>query len=68
MKDDYSKTSIHARRAFYVIWTDVYGPRGHEPIFLKRAGYQEVPERAQGQENSEVKDINSKVIRLLDNP
>ena len=28
VKDYYSKTSIDARKAFFVIWSDVYGPDG----------------------------------------
>ena len=38
VKDYYSKTSIDALQAFFVIWSDVYGPMGHEPIpFEKEA-------------------------------
>ena len=38
VKDHYSKTSIDALRAFFVIWGDGYGPMGHEPIpFEKEA-------------------------------
>ena len=38
VKDYDSKESIDALQAFYVIWGDVYGPMGHEPIpFEKEA-------------------------------
>ena len=38
VKEYNSKTSINGLQAFYVIWSDVYGPMGHEPIpFEKEA-------------------------------
>ena len=42
VKDYYSTTDIDALRAYFVIWSDVYGPMGHEPIpFEKEADAKE---------------------------
>ena len=69
VKDDYSKASIDALRAFFVIWSDVYGPMGHEPIpFEKEADARKFLEEHKGKKILKFKDINSKVIRSLDNP
>ena len=69
VKDYYSKSSIDALRAFFVIWSDVYGPMGHEPIpFEKEADARKFLEEHKGKKILKFKDINSKVIRSLDNP
>jgi len=69
VKDYYSKASIDALRAFFVIWSDVYGPMGHEPIpFEKETDARKFLEEHKGKKILKFKDINSKVIRSLDNP
>ena len=69
VKDYYSKTSIDALRAFFVIWGDVYGPMGHEPIpFEKEADAKKFLKEHKGRKILKFKDINSKLITSLDNP
>ena len=69
VKDYYSKTSIDALRAFYVIWSDVYGPMGHEPIpFEKEADAKKFLKKHKGKKILRFKDINPNVIFSLDNP
>jgi nitrous oxide reductase accessory protein NosL len=69
VKDYYSKASIDVLRAFFVIWSDVYGPMGHEPIpFKKETDARKFLEEHKGKKILKFKDINSKVIRSLDNP
>jgi copper chaperone NosL len=69
VKDYYTKTSIEARKAFFVIWSDVYGPMGHEPIpFEKRADAKRLLEEHNGRKILRFRDITPKVILSLDNP
>jgi copper chaperone NosL len=69
VKDYYSKTSIDALQAFYVIWSDVYGPMGHEPIpFQKEADAKKFLKEHKGKKILRFDDINSNLIRSLDNP
>ncbi len=69
VKDYYSKISIDALRAFFVIWGDVYGPMGHEPIpFEKEADAKKFLKDHKGRKILKFKDINSKLITSLDNP
>jgi copper chaperone NosL len=69
VKDYYSKTSIDALRAYFVIGSDVYGPMGHEPIpFEKKADARKFLKRHKGKKILSFKDINSKLIKSLDNP
>jgi copper chaperone NosL len=69
VKDYYSKTSIDALRAFFVIWGDVYGPMGHEPIpFGKESDAKKSLKEHKGRKILNFKDINSKLITSLDNP
>ena len=69
VKDYYSKTSIDALRAYYVIWSDVYGPMGHEPIpFEKEADAKKFLKEHKGKKILRFKDINPKLIESLDNP
>ena len=69
VKDYYPKTSIEALQAFFVIWSDVYGPMGHEPIpFEKEADAKKFLKEHKGKKILRFKDINPNVIRSLDNP
>jgi len=69
VKDYSSKTSIDARKSFYVIWSDVYGPMGHEPIpFEKEADAKNFLKAHKGKKILRFNDINPKVILSLDNP
>ena len=69
VKDYYSKSSTDARGAFYVIWGDIYGPMGHEPIpFEKEADAKKFLKEHKGKKILRFKDINPKLIWSLDNP
>jgi len=69
VKDYYSKTSFDARQAFFVIWSDVYGPMGHEPIpFEKEADAKKFLKEHKGKKILRFKDVNSSLITSLDNP
>jgi len=69
VKDFYSKTSIDALQAFFVIWSDVYGPMGHEPIpFEKEADAKKFLKEHKGKKILRFKDIKPNVIFSLDNP
>ncbi len=69
VKDYYSKSSTDARRAFFVIWSDVYGPMGHEPIpFEKEADAKQFLKEHKGKKILRFQDIDSRLITSLDNP
>jgi nitrous oxide reductase accessory protein NosL len=69
VKDYYSRASIDALPAYYVIWSDVYGPMGHEPIpFEKEADAKRFMKEHKGKKVLRFKDVNSKLITSLDNP
>ncbi len=69
VKDYYTQISIDALKAFYVIWSDVYGPMGHEPIpFEKEVDAKRFLEDHKGRKILRFKDITQKVILSLDNP
>jgi nitrous oxide reductase accessory protein NosL len=69
VKDYYSKTSTDALRAFFVIWGDVYGPMGHEPIpFEKEADAKKFLKEHKGKKILRFSDISPKLIKSLDNP
>jgi len=69
VKDYDSKTSIDALQAFYVIWSDVYGPMGHEPIlFEKEADAKKFLKEHKGKKILRFKEITQKLIVSLDNP
>ena len=68
-KDYYSKISFDAQKAFYVIWSDVYGPMGHEPIpFEKEADAKKFLKEHKGKKILRFKDISLQLIHSLDNP
>jgi len=69
VKDYYSKKDIDARQAYFVVWSDVYGPMGHEPIpFERKADAQEFLKEHKGKDILSFNDINVNVITSLDNP
>ncbi|HEY6011754.1 MAG TPA: nitrous oxide reductase accessory protein NosL [Nitrospirota bacterium] len=69
VKDYVSKEDIDAFKAFYVIWSDVYGPMGHEPIpFENEADAKKFLSEHKGRQILSFKDITSEVIWSLDNP
>jgi copper chaperone NosL len=69
VKDYYAKTSFPARQAFFVIWSDVYGPMGHEPIpFQQEADARKFLKEHKGKKILRFKDITLQVIKSLDNP
>lgn len=69
VKDYTSKTDSDAYSAHYVIWSDVYGPMGHEPIaFAKKADAQEFLKEHQGKKIVRFQDVTLKMIDSLDNP
>ena len=69
VKDYYSKASIDAQKAFFVIWSDIYGPMGHEPIpFEKEENAKRFLKEHKGRMILSFKDISPKVILSLDNP
>ncbi len=67
--DYYTKTGTDARQAFYVIWGDLYGPMGHEPIpFAKEADAKRFLKEHKGKKILRFKDITSRLLFQLDNP
>jgi copper chaperone NosL len=69
VKDYYSKESVNALPAFYVIWSDLYGPMGHEPIpFEEQAGAKKFLKEHKGKKIVRFKDVTLKLITSLDNP
>ena len=69
VKDYYSKTSTDALRALFVIWSDIYGPMGNEPIpFEKEGDAKKFLKEHKGKKILKFKDINAKLIMSLDNP
>jgi copper chaperone NosL len=69
VKDYSSKSSINAFQAYFVIWSNVYGPMGHEPIpFEKEAEAKKFLKEHKGKKILRFKDISLKLIASLDNP
>jgi nitrous oxide reductase accessory protein NosL len=69
VKDYYSTADIDAWQAFFVIWSDVYGPMGHEPIpFEKEADAKEFLREHKGTKILRFKDVTPEIILSLDNP
>ena len=69
VQDYYSITFFDTRQACYVIWSDLYGPMGHEPIpFEKEADAKEFLKEHKGKKILRFKDITQKIIWSLDNP
>lgn len=69
VKDYYAKTSIDALKAFFVIWGDVYGPMGHEPIpFERETDAKKFLKEHKGRKILRFRDITPKLLYALDNP
>jgi copper chaperone NosL len=69
VKDYYSKTSINAFQAYFVIWSDIYGPMGHEPIpFEKLADAKRFLGEHKGRGIISFQDVNPELIASLDDP
>jgi len=69
VKDYYSKEDTDALKAFYVIWGDLYGPMGHEPIpFEKEMDANKFLREHHGRKVLRFKDITLKLLHELDNP
>jgi len=69
VKDYYSATSVDALKAAYVIWSDVYGPMGHEPIpFEKETDAKKFLQEHKGKKILRFKEISPNLIKSLDNP
>ncbi len=69
VKDYTSKTDSDAYSAHYVIWSDVYGPMGHEPIpFAQKADAQKFLKEHKGKKIVRFQDVSLKMIDALDNP
>ena len=69
VKDYFTKEVIDARKAFYVIWGDVYGPMGHEPVpFEKETDAKKFLQEHRGKKILKFKDITVKLLHSLDNP
>ncbi len=69
VKDYYSIADIDARQAYFVIWSDVYGPMGHEPIpFEKEADAKEFLREHNGMKILSFEEITHEMILSLDNP
>ncbi|MRR16934.1 MAG: nitrous oxide reductase accessory protein NosL [Deltaproteobacteria bacterium] len=69
VKDYASRTEVDALSAHYVIWSDVYGPMGHEPIpFAKKAAAQKFQKEHKGKKIVRFQDVSLKLIHALDNP
>jgi copper chaperone NosL len=69
VKDYYSKESVDAFRAYYVIWGDLYGPMGHEPIpFEQEDDAKRFLKEHKGKEVLRFEEITLDLIAALDNP
>jgi nitrous oxide reductase accessory protein NosL len=69
VKDYNSRNTMDARTAYFVIWSDVYGPMGHEPIpFEKESDAKQFMKEHKGRRLLKFQEITPKVIRSLDNP
>ena len=69
VKDYYSGAPVDAFKAYYVIWSSVYGPMGHEPIpFERKADASKFLNEQKGKKILRFKDVDAKLIFVLDNP
>ena len=69
VKDYYSKEDTDALKAYYVIWGDIYGPMGNEPIpFQNEADAKKFLKEHHGKKVLRFKDITLKLLHELDNP
>jgi copper chaperone NosL len=69
VKDYYSKKDVDARHAFYVVWSDTYGPMGHEPIpFGTEGDAKRFLKEHKGKQVLKFGEITTALITSLDNP
>ena len=69
VKDYFSKQDTDALKAYYVIWGDVYGPMGHEPIpFQNESDARKFLIEHHGKKVLRFNDITLKLLHSLDNP
>ncbi len=69
VKDYYSSELINARKAYYVVWSSVYGPMGHEPIpFERLANAEKFLKEQKGKKILRFNEVGLKLITSLDNP
>jgi copper chaperone NosL len=69
VKDFNSTEVINAMEAYYVIWSDTYGPMGHEPLpFGKEGDAKKFLKEHKGKKIIRFNDVNMKLINQLDNP
>ena len=69
VKDYYSREDADALKAYYVIWSDIYGPMGHEPIpFTTEANAKKFLQEHHGKKILGFQDITLKLLHSLDNP
>jgi copper chaperone NosL len=60
---------MDVRTAFFVIWSDVYGPMGHELIpFENEADAKQFMKEHKGKRILRFQEIRPKIIHSLDNP
>ena len=69
VKDYNSKEDVDARKAFYVVRSDVYGPMGHEPIpFKNEPDAKKFMKEHQGKQILKFGETTTALITSLDNP
>lgn len=69
VNDYYTRLPTDARQAYYVIWSNIYGPMGHEPIpFAKPMDALKFLKEHKGKKIVRFKDVDMKLITSLDNP
>ena len=69
VKDYYTKEDTDGLKAYYVIWGDVYGPMGHEPIpFRNETDARKFLKEHHGKKILRFKDITLNLLHSLDNP
>jgi copper chaperone NosL len=69
LKDYYSKAWVNASRAYFVIWSNIYGPMGHEPIpFREEADAKRFLKEHKGKAIIGFRDVSLELLTSLDNP
>ena len=69
VKDFYSTQVVDAMKAYYVIWSDTYGPMGNEPLpFEKDDDAKKFMKEHKGKKIIRFNDVDMKLINQLDNP
>ncbi len=69
VRDYNSKSAIDARTAYFVIWSNVYGPMGHEPVpFAKEKEARAFMKTHKGKKIVKFQDVTLKLLHSLDNP